>query len=88
LQALMCLAKEVRAGIGASVIAGFGRIFAEVGVSMMLGGNIRNYTRNLTTAIAFETGKGEFSLALALGIILLLFAFAINLLFQTLIKRG
>lgn len=87
-QTLMSLAKEVRAGIGASVIAGFGRIFAEVGASMMLGGNIRNYTRNLTTAITFEMAKGEFSLALALGIILLLFAFTINLLFQTLIKRG
>ena len=53
-------------------------MFAEVGVSMMLGGNIRGYTRNITTAIAFETGKGEFTLGLALGMILLLIAFGLN----------
>ena len=82
IQSLMSLSGEVRTAISAAVIAGFGRIFAEVGVSMMLGGNIRNYTRNITTAIAFETARGEFSLALALGIVLLLFAFTINLLFQ------
>ncbi len=82
LQSLISLSGEARTAISAAVIAGFGRVFAEVGVSMMLGGNIRNYTRNITTAIAFETAKGEFSLALALGLILLLFAFTINLLLQ------
>ncbi|NOX96938.1 MAG: ABC transporter permease subunit [Nitrospirae bacterium] len=81
-QALMSLSGEVRPAITAAVIAGFGRIFAEVGVSMMLGGNIRNYTRNITTAIAFETARGQFSLALALGMILLLFAFTVNILLQ------
>lgn len=81
-QSLMSLSGEVRPAISAAVIAGFGRVFAEVGVSMMLGGNIKNYTRNITTAIAFETARGEFSLALALGIILLFFAFTVNLLFQ------
>ena len=61
-----------------SVLAGFGRVFAEVGVSMMLGGNIRFYTRNITTAIALETSKGDFSLGLALGIVLMIIAFFMN----------
>ena len=82
LQTVAMLARETSGMIAAAVIAGFGRVFAEVGVSMMLGGNIRNYTRNITTAIAFETSRGEFTLALALGIVLLLIAFAVNLLLQ------
>ena len=69
---------EARFGIFAAVIAGFGRVFAEVGVSMMLGGNIKTYTRNITTAIALETSKGEFALGIALGLVLLTVAFAIN----------
>jgi len=88
MQALLAVAGEMRPGMLAAVIAGFGRVFAEVGVSMMLGGNIRNYTRNITTAIAFETSRGDFSLAFALGIILLLFALVINLLFQLLARSG
>ncbi|MBU2528395.1 MAG: ABC transporter permease [Candidatus Omnitrophota bacterium] len=87
LQSLMMLAHEARGLIASAVLAGFGRIFAEVGVSMMLGGNIRNYTRNITTAIAFETSRGEFALALALGIVLLIFAFSINLLLQLIRKK-
>ncbi|MBA3066221.1 ABC transporter permease subunit [bacterium] len=85
-RSLLALASEMRGMIAAAVIAGFGRIFAEVGVSMMLGGNIRNYTRNITTAIAFETSRGEFSLAFALGIILLAIAFTVNIVLQV-IKR-
>lgn len=73
------LVKEVRFGIMAAVIAGFGRVIAEVGVAMMLGGNIRGYTRTMTTAIALETSKGEFAFGLALGIILMAAALAINL---------
>lgn len=73
---------EARFAIMAAVIAGFGRIFAEIGVSSMLGGNIQGYTRNITTAIAYETGKGEFSLGIALGIILLVIALGINALLQ------
>ena len=69
---------EARFGILAAVVAGFGRVFAEIGVSMMLGGNIRGYTRNITTAIALETSKGEFALGIALGLVLLAVAFAIN----------
>lgn len=71
---------ERKFAIFSAVVAGFGRVFAEVGVSMMLGGNIKGFTRNITTAIALETGKGEFSLGLALGIILLAIAFCINVL--------
>jgi tungstate transport system permease protein len=70
---------ELRFGIMAAVIAGFGRVIAEVGVAMMLGGNIRGYTRTMTTAIAMETGKGEFALGLALGIILMAVALIANL---------
>jgi tungstate transport system permease protein len=72
----------------AAIIAGFGRVFAEVGVSMMLGGNIRGFTRNITTTIALETGKGEFALGIALGIVLLTIAFSINVLFHYFQRRG
>lgn len=75
---------EARFGILAAMVAGFGRVFAEVGVSMMLGGNIKGYTRNITTAIALETSKGEFALGIALGIVLLAVAFTINALFNLL----
>ncbi|MCK4396678.1 ABC transporter permease [candidate division WOR-3 bacterium] len=80
LQTVSILISERKFAIFSAIIAGFGRVFAEVGVSMMLGGNIKGYTRNITTAIAFETGKGEFSLGLALGIILLSIALSINIL--------
>jgi tungstate transport system permease protein len=70
---------EVRFGVMAAIVAGFGRVIAEVGVAMMLGGNIRNYTRTMTTAIALETSKGEFAFGLALGIVLLTVALVINL---------
>ncbi|MBN1671836.1 MAG: ABC transporter permease [Kiritimatiellae bacterium] len=79
---------EARFSILAAVIAGFGRVFAEVGVSMMLGGNIRGYTRNITTAIALETSKGEFALGIALGLVLLTVAFGINILFGYFQKRA
>ncbi len=79
---------EARFAVLAAVIAGFGRIFAEIGVSAMLGGNIQGYTRNITTAIAYETGKGEFSLGIALGIILLIIALGVNVLFQIWQGRG
>jgi tungstate transport system permease protein len=72
---------EARFSIMAAVMAGFGRVFAEIGVSMMLGGNIKGYTRNITTAIALETSKGEFAIAIALGMVLLTVAFMVNGLF-------
>lgn len=77
-RARLTLMMEVRWGLVAAVLAGFGRVFAEVGVSMMLGGNIRGYTRTLTTAIALQTSRGEFTMGLALGIILLVVAFVVN----------
>ena len=61
-----------------AVLTSFGRVVGEVGISMMLGGNIRWYTRTLTTAIVLETGKGNFELAMALGVILLVVAIVIN----------
>ena len=72
------LARAARAQVLVAVAAGFGRAIAEVGASLMVGGNIVGQTRILTTAIALETGKGEFALALALGAILLLLAFLVN----------
>ena len=68
----------------AAIVAAFGRVIAEVGAAMMLGGNISGSTRTMTTAIALESSKGEFGLAIALGIILLLTAFGANLLFHRL----
>ena len=79
LQAAWQLLREVRFGVMAAVIAGFGRVIAEVGVAMMLGGNIRNSTRTMTTAIALETSKGEFAFGLALGLILMAVALLVNL---------
>ncbi|MCK5119548.1 MAG: ABC transporter permease [Candidatus Latescibacteria bacterium] len=76
--------REARFGILASVMAGFGRVVSEVGCAMMLGGNIRGMTRTMTTAIALETGRGKFGLGIALGIVLLLIAFTVNLVTQVL----
>ena len=73
---------EARFALMAAVINGFGRVIAEVGSAMMLGGNIRGYTRTLTTAIALETSKGEFAFGMALGLILLTVALSVNLLFR------
>ncbi|MFO7577150.1 MAG: ABC transporter permease [Pelovirga sp.] len=79
LQARIALFREVRFGLVAAIVAGFGRVISEVGVAMMLGGNIRGSTRTMTTAIALETSKGEFVLGLALGLVLLSVALAVNL---------
>ncbi len=73
---------EVRFSIMAAVVMGFGRAIGEVGIAMMLGGNIEGFTRTMTTAIALETSKGEFEFALALGMVLLLVAFVVNGLLQ------
>jgi tungstate transport system permease protein len=74
--------REARYGILAAVIAAFGRVIAEVGISMMLGGNAKGFTRTMTTAMALEYDKGEFVLAVALGITLMSLAFLINMLFH------
>ncbi|MGC9964708.1 MAG: ABC transporter permease [Syntrophobacteraceae bacterium] len=77
LQYLLLLLWESRPGILAAVIAGFGRVLGEVGASMMVGGNIRGYTRVLTTATVLEVSKGKFELAAALSILLLTLSFFI-----------
>ncbi len=79
---------DVRFGIMAAVITGFGRVIGEVGVAMMLGGNIRGFTRTMTTAIALETSKGEFAFGLALGLVLMVVALLVNLLLNQLQQRG
>ena len=78
LGALYLVIREARFALLAALLAGFGRIIAEVGASMMLGGNILHYTRNIPTAIALETSKGEFAQGIALGIVLLVLAFFLN----------
>lgn len=75
---MLSVLHEVRFGVMAAVITGFGRILSEVGCAMMVGGNIANETRTITTAIALETSKGEFSQAIALGILLIAIALVIN----------
>jgi tungstate transport system permease protein len=77
-QKFKLLILEARYGIIGAVIAGFGRVLGEIGVSMMLGGNIKGVTRTITTAMSLETNKGRFGFALALGIILLTLSFLIN----------
>ncbi len=86
-QTALLILKEARYGLMAAVIAAFGRVIAEVGIGMMLGGNARGFTRTMTTAMALEYDKGEFTLAVALGIILLSISFSINILFHMLQGR-
>jgi tungstate transport system permease protein len=69
---------EARFAVTAAIVVAFGRVISEVGIAMMLGGNIKGFTRTMTTAIALETSKGEFELGLALGIVLLSVALAVN----------
>lgn len=80
--------KETKMTIASSVLAGFGRVIGEVGISMMLGGNIRMYTRTITTTIALETNKGEFAKSLSLGIILIILAISLNLIINFYLKNG
>jgi tungstate transport system permease protein len=78
-QMVWILIKEARLPLLAGVMAGFGGVISEVGASIMVGGNIKGYTRVLTTATVMETSRGNFAIAIALGIILLLLAYFINL---------
>ena len=78
LKKVFIILDEIRYPVLMAVVAGLGRVIGEVGVSMMLGGNIRWNTRTITTAIALETGKGEFEQAMALGIILIVVSLGIN----------
>ena len=76
-QTMVQIVKEARLAILSAVVLGFGRAISEVGVAMMIGGNIRGATRVLTTAIALQTGIGDFPFSIALGIILLLIALVV-----------
>lgn len=79
-QAIFTIMGEARAAMMAAVLLGFGRALSEVGVAMMIGGNIRDYTRVLTTAIALETSRGDIEFSMALGIILISISLIVNLL--------
>ncbi len=81
------IARESISGITLSVVAAFNRAFAELGVVMMVGGNIRNVTRVLTTAIALETARGEIAFSIALAIILLLIVYSVTLLVNLLGRK-
>jgi len=78
---------ESRHGILAGAIVAYGRVMTEVGISMMVGGNIKWHTRTITTAIALETNKGQFGMGVALGLVLLAIAFCVNLSVSFLRKR-
>jgi tungstate transport system permease protein len=86
-QMVWLLMKEARLPLLAAVMAGFGGVISEVGASIMVGGNIKGYSRVLTTATVMETGRGNFDVAIALGIILLLLAFVINSLLTQIQQR-
>jgi tungstate transport system permease protein len=86
-QAVFLILKEARYAVLAAVIMGFGRAVSEVGIAMMVGGNIRGFTRVITTAISLEASKGELELSLALGMILLLLALIINVALNRLQQR-
>jgi tungstate transport system permease protein len=86
-QRLWYLCREARLGLLAAVMAAFGAIISEVGAAMTVGGNLRGSTRVLTTAIVTVTGRGELGQALALGLILLLLAFMVNLILTLLQQR-
>ena len=87
-QASLKVIRNARYSILASVLAGLGRVMAEVGAVLIVGGNIAGYTRVMTTAIALEADKGDFELAVALGIILLTISFTINGTLFWLQKKG
>jgi tungstate transport system permease protein len=88
LRSLWAAAVEARLPLLAAVMAGFGAAVSEVGAAMMVGGNIAGETRVVTTAAVLETSKGNLALAVALGLILLLLAFAVNLVLTLAQQRG
>ncbi len=88
LQFLFLIIREARLGPLAALMAGFGPGIPEVGASMMVGGNIAGETRVLTTATALETSRGNFEIAIALGIMLLVMAYLVNLVFTGVQQRS
>ncbi|MDP2168254.1 MAG: ABC transporter permease [Thermodesulfovibrionales bacterium] len=87
-QAAIAVLNEARYGVMSAVIAAFGRLMAEVGAILIVGGNIAGLTRVMTTTIALESDKGNFELALALGIILLMISLAVNAVLYLLQRSG
>jgi tungstate transport system permease protein len=87
LQMVWILIKEAKLPLLAGIMAGFGGVISEVGASIMVGGNIKGYSRVLTTATVMETSRGNFDIAIALGIILLLVAYFINLILTQIQQR-
>ena len=87
-QMVWLLLKEARLPLLAAIMAGFGGVISEVGASIMVGGNIKGHTRVLTTATVMETGKGNFDVAIALSLILLVMAFSVNALLTHLQQRS
>lgn len=86
-QTAVVVLREARFAVVAAVIMGFGRAISELGIALMAGGNISDFTRVITTAIALEISKGEFELALALGIILIVIALVVNIALNRLQQR-
>ena len=87
-QVLLTSLWESRHAVIAAGLTAYGRVLTEVGISMMVGGNIKWHTRTMTTAIALETGKGEFAMGIALGIVLMTMAFVINVSLAFVRKRA
>ena len=86
-QTAIVVLREARFAVMAAVIMGFGRAISEVGIAMMVGGNIRGFTRVITTAISLETSKGDLELSIALGIILISIALIINIILNRIQQR-
>ncbi len=78
-QILLTTLNEAKFGLITAAMTAYGRIITEIGISMMVGGNIKYHTRTITTAIALETGKGEFVTGIALGLVLISIALSVNI---------
>ena len=86
-QTALVVLREARFAVMAAVIMGFGRAISEVGIALMVGGNIRGFTRVITTAISLETSKGDLELSIALGIILISIALVVNIILNRIQQR-
>jgi len=86
-QATLQVVKEARYAILSAVTMGFGRAISEVGLALMVGGNIRGFTRVITTAISLETAKGDIELSIALGTILIFIALLVNIVLNRLQQK-
>ena len=87
LQTIYTIVREAKYGVSTAVLLGFGRAISEIGLAIIVGGNIRGYTRTLTTAMSLETSIGNFEMAMALGIILVTLALVVNILVSQLQHR-